>query len=106
MSSRNGLREVFPVAPMRWPRRRGSGSSGIRAGCRRGGSRACGARRCAEVLWRAARRRRRAPGDAFSDEKAQDIRAPASRSLWMNRAATTFFRFSYFPTFLLCHDWL
>ena len=30
----------FPGGPMRWPRRRECGSSGIRAGCRRGGSRA------------------------------------------------------------------
>ncbi len=30
-------------------------------------------------------------GDAFSDANAQVIRASMSRSLWMNRAATTFF---------------
>ncbi len=36
----------FPGGPRRWPRRRGCGSSGIPSGCRRGGWRACGARRC------------------------------------------------------------
>ena len=30
-------------------------------------------------------------GEAFSDKKAQDIRASMSQSLWMNPAATTFF---------------
>ena len=35
--------------------------------------------------------RRRAPGDVLSGEKAQAVEASMSRSLWINRAATSFF---------------
>ena len=92
MSSRSGrLREVFPVAP-------GGGlvveGAGLQASVQ-DADEAVGepAERVAVVesfgallVVEGAR-----PGDACSEEKAQDIRASTSRSLWMNRAATTFF---------------
>src|ERR1017187_5576291 len=49
----------FSGGPMRWPRRRGCGSSGIRAGCRRAGWPGGGVRRCARCRGRGARRRGR-----------------------------------------------
>ena len=52
-------RACFRAAARRLPRRRGCGSSGIRAGCRRAGWRPCAGRGCARCRGRVRRRRGR-----------------------------------------------